>query len=519
MPARDRSAGRRARSTASGSAAGGAVARSSSVAPDPQIARDQSAHPVTIARTTHATLSESVASSDDERGRKPRGIGGSVLETNGAPAAGVPISLRPKRLFNGATSNAAVKTVSDERGGFTFGDVADGEYEIRSEKNSRYDSAATLVRAGTTSAILVVEKLADSDVSIHGVVESSAGGRLAGVRVEVIGQGSISATTDAHGNYAVRVPAGSRVEQTTLRFRRSGYRDRRWVMSDGQRASEIDVVGNVRLDPANAGVSITGIVTSSEGDPVFNARVQLDSTALGHGYRATTDRAGAFTLTNVDAGTDYRLWVRASSGFKDGILENVVVDAAAQPLSVRLKALGSATLTGRMVTPAGSPVAAFTLWLTSAYGAAARSIAITSDSQGRFVSPEIPEGPAALQTRAAPSLSISGITVAAAGSDVSVVIDVGAERLDGQLVTSEGTAAAGARVLLEWSATSGGVTSRSTRETITDAEGAFAFTELGAGVHVVSASLPGTGSVRVSHPVGASQPPLRITLPARRGTQ
>jgi len=445
------------------------------------------------------------------------------LEKGGAPVAGLQVGLKARRVFNGASaaSSALPTATTDGRGSFAFGAVPDGEYEIHTEKNDRYESASALVRAGTDSAVLVVEPISTNSISIHGVVESTSGGALQGVRVEVIGQ-AIAVTTNAGGAYELRVPAGARVEQTALRFRRTGYRDRRWAMTDGLRPNEHEVIGNVHLDPIAAGVSVSGVVSSTSGTPVARARVQLDSAIRGRGYRATTDGAGRFTLENVDTGSDYRLWVRPQSGFRDGVLENVLVDAATQPLDVRLTPIGVATLRGRMVTPEGAAVPGFTMWLTSAYGSGPRSLSLTSDSEGRFVAENLPEGPVTLQTRAAPALSASGIDVSAgapAVADVTVIVDVGAHRLEGRLLTSEGAPASGAQVSLEWSASSGGVSSRSARNTITNSDGTFVFTQIGGGVHIVSATLQGAGSVRVEQPVGAGTAPVQITLPGKRGNQ
>lgn len=175
-----------------------------------------------------------------------------------------------------------------------------------------------------------------------------------------------------------------------------------------------------------------------------------------------------------------------------------------------------------MVTPEGGAVPGFTMWLTSAFGSGPRSLSLTSDSEGRFVAENLPEGPVTLQTRAAPALSASGIDVSAgapAEADVTVIIDVGAHRLEGRLLTSEGAPASGAQVSLEWSASSGGVSSRSARNTITNSDGTFVFTQIGGGVHIVSATLQGAGSVRVEQPVGAGTAPVQITLPGKRGHQ
>ena len=298
-----------------------------------------------------------------------------------------------------------------------------------------------------------------------------------------------------------------------------GYRDRRWAMADGQRSNEHEVIGNVHLEPDRGR---RGGERRRELHHRRAGRARASAVRL-RGIRGPQlsrgDRwHGRFTLANVEAGADYRLWVRPQSGFKDGGLENVIVDAGVGPFEVQLTPIGIATLTGRMVTPEGATVPGFTMWLTSAYGRGPQSLPVTSDGQGRFVA-ELPEGPVSLQTRAAPALSVSGIEVSAAtaAADVTVVVDVGAHRLEGRLLTSEGAPAAGARVSLEWSASSGGVTSRSSRKTITDADGTFVFTQLGGGIHIVSATLAGAGSYGWSNRSAPASSPFRSLFPESAG--
>jgi hypothetical protein len=196
-----------------------------------------------------------------------------------------------------------------------------------------------------------------------------------------------------------------------------------------------------------------------------------------------------------------------------------MVDAGTMAIDVALSPIGVATLRGRMVAPDGAPVPGFNIFLTTASGAGPRSVTVTSDAQGRFLVVDLPEGRVALQTRAAPAISVSGIEVSAARpeNDVTVVVDVGAHRFEGRLITSDGEPAAGATVSLESSASIGGVTSRSSRQTMTNADGSFAFTQLGGGVHIVSAALAGAGSVRLEHSIGAGMEPVQITLPGKRG--
>jgi hypothetical protein len=58
------------------------------------------------------------------------------------------------------------------------------------------------------------------------------------------------------------------------------------------------------------------------------------------------------------------------------------------------------------------------------------------------------------------------------------------------------------------------VSSRSFRETFSDARGYFLFTQLGAGAHTLSATAAGFRSVRLEPQVGPGLPPVEIKLPA-----
>ncbi len=95
-------------------------------------------------RTSRPRPAVSVASPPEKERPRSRGIGGSVLEKGGAPVAGVPVGLKARRVFNGASAaSSALRTATtDGRGSFAFGAVADGEYEIHTEKNDRYESAS-----------------------------------------------------------------------------------------------------------------------------------------------------------------------------------------------------------------------------------------------------------------------------------------------------------------------------------------------------------------------------------------
>jgi hypothetical protein len=119
----------------------------------------------------------------------------------------------------------------------------------------------------------------------------------------------------------------------------------------------------------------------------------------------------------------------------------------------------------------------------------------------------------AIETRAAPRLSVTGVELAAgAVRDVRIPLDIGPHRLEGSLLGEGGAPIGGARVALVGQRTDGGLTSRSFRETVTDSRGYFAFTQIGSGKPTLSVTADGFRSVRLQPAVGPLTPPLQIEL-------
>jgi len=157
------------------------------------------------------------------------------------------------------------------------------------------------------------------------------------------------------------------------------------------------------------------------------------------------------------------------------------------------------------------------LWLRSAYGGAT-SQAVTGDGQGRFAVSDLSEGPVALETRASPQLAVTGISLTAGSPrDVLLVLDTAAYVQEGYVLTGQGEPLGGARVSLQWLRVDGGVSSRSFRETFSDARGYFVFTQLGAGAHTLNVTASGFRNVRLEPQVGPGALPVQIKLPASPG--
>src|SRR5207247_8167882 len=139
---------------------------------------------------------------------------------------------------------------------------------------------------------------------VHGAVESSRGGPLKGVRVEVVGQPRPASISDESGQYGLRVPLGGQLPEPSMRFVRDGYAEQRLPIGAAEAAGSDDLIHNVRLDATGPLSSLGGLVTGRDGPPLARAEVQLYSAVLGRRYQAATNRDGLFTLTDVEDSED-----------------------------------------------------------------------------------------------------------------------------------------------------------------------------------------------------------------------
>ena len=116
------------------------------------------------------------------------------------------------------------------------------------------------------------------------------------------------------------------------------------------------------------------------------------------------------------------------------------------------------------------------------------------------------------------SLEVNGITLGQSDlRDVELVLDWGLHTLVGSVLDEDGRPIAGAQVSLSWSQRDGNTTSRSLRRGLTDDQGRFQFSQLGAGVHRLDANASGYAPLQISYDVGreGSETELRMEV-ARR---
>jgi hypothetical protein len=393
--------------------------------------------------------------------------------------------------------------------------LVEGDYVVSVARTEDFPSVRKIFRAGSTSADLVLNPM--DTVEIYGVVTTADGAPLEGVRIVPMNQGALQAVTDRNGEYTTRVELHQQHSMYVLTARREGFREERVHL----RAEPLqDVSGmevNIVLEALGALAPVTGVLLSADGAPVPGETLHLQSPAMNARYQTVSNADGGFVFQNVQVGDDYRLLVYPkqsprSGWLKDCIRSPLVVPEAGLDLKIELESLGLGTIQGTMVDPTGQPIPNFTVWVRS-MKAQGRSMEVTGDAQGRFLVEDVPEGEILIETRSLPRLSVRGVRLAPdEDKEAVVVLDWGSHQLQGTVLDPTGAPVPGARVALHWTLTRPGLQSASFRNAITDAQGRFEFSELGAGEHRITVNCPGFLQKQTTHDVGISstEPVLRL---------
>lgn len=448
-------------------------------------------------------------------GRFDRQISGRVLTEAGEPVAGIEVYALPY-LFRAAADRAIAwrqderRVVSDADGRYSLRELEDGEYEVRTSATELYPEVRTVVRAGVDSADLVLQ--AAREVRIIGVVTDADGTPLADVRVLPVGQAVRSALTDAEGRYELSLSSSGERRVFTFRFLRNGYQEHQETLAQ----ERLEGVDEVRVDASLLAIKglteLAGVIRGIDGQPIPGETVHLHSELLKSRHQATSDAEGRFVVAEIQAGLDYRVWVRPQGAWQDYTEKGFHVPPAGGFLEIALEPLGMGSVRGYMVDGDGNPVPSFGLWLRST-NAAAKSAEITGDVDGFFAVEDVPAGPLIFETRSLPRFTVSGFALKPDEvADLRLPVDWGEYELRGRIVDPQGAPVAGASVYLSWFHRDGEVRSTATRKTISDDRGEFDFTRLGPGVHRLNVNATGFGALQLNHDVGNGRSEIDVRL-------
>lgn len=447
-------------------------------------------------------------------------ISGYVRDPGGQGLPGIRVDAREQLVQVGESrlviaDAGFLQTETGPDGSYEIQGLVEGDYVVSVARTEDFPSVRKIFRAGSTSADLVLSPI--DTVEIYGRVTSPNGAPIEGVRVVPMNQGALQAITDRNGEYATRIELQGQHSIYVLTARREGFRENRLHVRSDQLQDVTDMEVDIVLEPLGTLTAVGGVLVSSDGSPVRGETLHLQSPSMNARYQTVSDPDGGFLFQDVQVGDDYRLLVYPkqsprSGWLKDYIQSPLTVPEAGLDLVIELESLGVGTIRGTMVDPSGQPIPNFTVWIRS-MKAQGRSMEVTGDEQGRFLVEEVPEGEVLIETRSLPRLSVRGIRLAPdEEKEAVVVLDWGRHQLRGTVLDPTGAPVAGARIALHWTLTRPGLQSSSFRNAISDAEGRFEFSELGAGEHRITVNCPGFLQKQMTHDVGISgnEPVLRL---------
>ena len=191
--------------------------------------------------------------------------------------------------------------------------------------------------------------------SISGTVNAATGGPLGGVGVTVTGgEEPITTSTisqgEATGTWSVDGLAAP--GSYTVTFAKPGYVSQtRLVTIDGSAAG--GTTGGINAALVASTASVTGLVLDADGSPKPLAGVELTDGVTTRTVKTANDPAGRFALTSVAPGS-YTLTVSFTGATP---VVQVITVQAGDTRDLQLQLGQQATLTGRVVTTDGQPVA------------------------------------------------------------------------------------------------------------------------------------------------------------------
>jgi protocatechuate 3,4-dioxygenase beta subunit len=437
-------------------------------------------------------------------------IAGRVLDRAGDPIPGIQIDVRAIDLrgLRDAEGERERMVQSQTDGRYALTRLDGREYRLSTRETSKHPSHSVVVRGGTEGVDLVLDRRLP--LRIHGRVTGANGEPLPGARIEPVDQPAAGVASDDEGRYELHFESTSGAELLTLRFQAVGYRnhEERIALADFPAAGLRRDVG---LDAAR-GFVLTGQVRATDGKVPAGLNVQLRSHRLHSRLHAPTDAEGRFRIENVEASDDWHLTIRPRTHFADVSLGPMRLEAGRGELEIVLEALAVGTVTGRMLGPDGRSLPGFQIEVSSS-NAKGRSLRIVADADGSFLAEEVPSGTLQFETRALPSIRVSGIRLEPGVRErVDLVLDVGELDLAGRILGQRGRPVAGADVRLSWRHEVDGIRSTSFRRTVSDTEGTFRFVQLGPGPHELDVRAEGYVRARENLDVGRANRELELRL-------
>lgn len=427
-------------------------------------------------------------------------IRGRVIAADGLGVPGVSVLATSARLYGDSIEArnvlARYLTETDPGGAYSFTDLPDGEYLIRTSANGPYAAARLAVRAGARNADIVLASR--DDTVIAGQVFADTGEPLEGVTVLPIVLGMPSATTDSNGYFQLPIELKPGVADVAFRFQLPGYREQFASLKRHQLHSGDAAALEVVMDAVAYWTAVSGTVTNADGDPLPGRVVQLRPLSERRIYRTTTSNEGAFSFPAVEAPADYRLIVSGAPDHED-IDRRIEVTVEHTYFDIEVEPFEFGEMSGQLVNLDGVPIPDFNLVLRNTASATPNAI-VTSDADGRFRIPQAPAGDLVVASQSTPAFLVQGLHLEPGDEQhVAIVLDWGPHELRGVVVDRRGNPVPASRIVLSWTHEADGIRTRATRRTSSDANGHFTFSRLGPGAHALRVDAPGFEPVALNH--------------------
>jgi 5-hydroxyisourate hydrolase-like protein (transthyretin family) len=256
---------------------------------------------------------------------------------------------------DGTTELSMVSLTEDDIGAFTVRGLATpGRYTVTFSREG-YATESRSVSLAQGESVTLDVNLTAAVGSISGTVNAATGGPLGGVSVTVTGgEEPVVTSTISQGEAAGTwsVDALTAPGSYTVTFAKAGYVSQtRLVTIDGTAAGGTTAGIDAALVASTA--TVTGLVLDAGGAPKPLAGVELTDGVTTRTVKSANDPAGRFALTAVPPGS-YTLTVSFTGATP---VVQVITVQAGDTRDLQLQLGQQATLTGRVVTTDGQPVA------------------------------------------------------------------------------------------------------------------------------------------------------------------
>jgi len=230
-------------------------------------------------------------------------------------------------------------------------------------------------------------------------------------------------------------------------------------------------------------VTVGGWIGDESGTGLAGVEVEIESRGFDGEeitlHKTTSGQRGEFIFVKLISGRQYKLEIKPSGVYAGFILDAFAAGQANAPGEIILDRISLVDVDGMIVDTNYAPVANFKLEVRS-LSVAYPDRSISSDSSGYFSLQAFPAGEVRIATNATDYYRIKGLELRPDEyRNLTLVIDRGNYHLSGWVSDKNGAPLAEVQVTLKSAFATDDYHSYSYRSMVTDANGAFDFSELG----------------------------------------